>query len=45
MTRGPAAVLALEDGTVFRGRGFGATGEAFGEAVFNTGMSGYQEVL
>src|SRR5438093_12044783 len=42
---GPAALLALEDGTVFRGRGFGATGEAFGEAVFNTAMSGYQEVL
>ncbi len=39
------AVLVLEDGTVFRGRAFGATGEAFGEAVFNTGMSGYQEVL
>jgi carbamoyl-phosphate synthase small subunit len=42
---GPPAVLAIEDGTVFRGRGFGATGEAFGEAVFNTAMSGYQEVL
>jgi carbamoyl-phosphate synthase small subunit len=41
----PAALLALEDGTVFRGSGFGAEGEAFGEAVFNTGMSGYQEVL
>src|ERR671919_413884 len=39
------ALLALEDGTVFRGRSFGATGEAFGEAVFNTAMSGYQEVL
>jgi carbamoyl-phosphate synthase small subunit len=35
----------LEDGTEFRGRAFGAPGEAFGEAVFNTGMSGYQEVL
>jgi carbamoyl-phosphate synthase small subunit len=43
--RGPTAFLALEDGTVFRGRGFGAEGETFGEAVFNTGMSGYQEVL
>jgi carbamoyl-phosphate synthase small subunit len=43
--RGPAALLALEDGTVFRGTGFGAEGETFGEAVFNTGMSGYQEVL
>jgi carbamoyl-phosphate synthase small subunit len=41
----PAALLALEDGTVFRGTGFGAKGEAFGEAVFNTGMTGYQEVL
>jgi carbamoyl-phosphate synthase small subunit len=45
VTRGPAGLLALEDGTVFRGLGFGATGEAFGEAVFNTAMSGYQEVL
>jgi carbamoyl-phosphate synthase small subunit len=42
---GPVALLALEDGTVFRGTGFGAEGETFGEAVFNTGMSGYQEVL
>jgi carbamoyl-phosphate synthase small subunit len=41
----PAALLALEDGTVLRGSGFGAEGEAFGEAVFNTGMAGYQEVL
>ena len=40
-----AALLALEDGTVLRGSGFGAEGEAFGEAVFNTGMAGYQEVL
>jgi carbamoyl-phosphate synthase small subunit len=39
------ALLVLEDGTAFRGRGFGAEGEAFGEAVFNTAMSGYQEVL
>jgi carbamoyl-phosphate synthase small subunit len=38
-------LLALEDGTIFRGLGFGARGEAFGEAVFNTAMSGYQEVL
>ena len=45
MTRGPQAVLALEDGTFFRGRAFASTGEAFGEAVFNTAMSGYQEVL
>jgi len=39
------ATLALEDGTVFRGKGFGATTEAAGEVVFNTAMSGYQEVL
>ncbi len=39
------ALLVLEDGASFRGRAFGATGEAFGEAVFNTGMTGYQEVL
>jgi carbamoyl-phosphate synthase small subunit len=41
----PPALLVLEDGTAFRGRAFGADGEAFGEAVFNTGMAGYQEVL
>jgi len=35
----------LEDGTTFRGTAFGAIGEAFGEAVFNTGMTGYQETL
>jgi carbamoyl-phosphate synthase small subunit len=39
------ALLVLEDGTSFRGRAFGAMREAFGEAVFNTGMTGYQEVL
>src|SRR5258705_13971884 len=39
------AKLALEDGTVYTGRGFGAQGEAFGEVVFNTSMTGYQEVL
>jgi carbamoyl-phosphate synthase small subunit len=39
------ALLVLEDGTAFRGRSFGAEGEAFGEAVFNTAMCGYQEVL
>ena len=43
-TKNPAR-LALEDGTIFQGVGFGATGTAFGEAVFNTGMTGYQEVL
>jgi carbamoyl-phosphate synthase small subunit len=39
------ALLALEDGTAFRGAAFGAAGESVGEIVFNTGMSGYQEVL
>jgi carbamoyl-phosphate synthase small subunit len=39
------AKLALEDGTVFTGRGFGGHGERFGEVVFNTSMTGYQEVL
>ncbi len=39
------AKLALEDGTVYAGRAFGATGETFGEVVFNTSMTGYQEVL
>ncbi|MER6525999.1 glutamine-hydrolyzing carbamoyl-phosphate synthase small subunit [Streptomyces sp. NPDC001508] len=40
-----AAVLVLEDGRVFRGRAYGAVGETFGEAVFATGMTGYQETL
>ncbi len=39
------AVLVLEDGRAFTGRSFGAAGEAFGEVVFNTGLSGYQEIL
>lgn len=39
------ALLALEDGTVFEGTSFGAEGENSGEVVFNTGMTGYQEVL
>lgn len=38
-------MLALEDGTVFTGRAFGAVGESWGEVVFNTGMTGYQEIL
>jgi carbamoyl-phosphate synthase small subunit len=42
---GPSALLVLEDGTAFHGRTFGSGGEAFGEAVFNTAMCGYQEVL
>lgn len=43
--RGRPALLVLEDGSAFRGTSFGAAGEAFGEAVFNTAMTGYQEVL
>ena len=39
------AVLALADGTVFKGSALGAPGETVGEVVFNTAMSGYQEVL
>jgi carbamoyl-phosphate synthase small subunit len=39
------AILVLEDGTTFRGEAFGAVGETFGEAVFTTGMTGYQETL
>ncbi|WP_375425093.1 glutamine-hydrolyzing carbamoyl-phosphate synthase small subunit [uncultured Friedmanniella sp.] len=45
MTPPPSALLVLEDGRTFRGRAFGAVGETFGEAVFATGMSGYQETL
>ncbi len=44
MTRG-VALLALEDGRVFRGEAFGAQAETTGEVVFNTAMTGYQEVL
>ena len=43
--RARAAFLALADGTVFRGVAFGARKDALGEVVFNTGMSGYQEIL
>jgi carbamoyl-phosphate synthase small subunit len=39
------ALLVLEDGTTLRGTAFGADGETFGEMVFNTGMTGYQETL
>lgn len=39
------AILALEDGTIFYGNSFGVTGEMIGEIVFNTGMTGYQEIL
>ena len=39
------AILVLEDGYTFAGRAFGAVGETVGEVVFNTSMSGYQEIL
>ena len=39
------AMLALEDGRIFRGRGFGARAEAAGEVVFNTSLTGYQEIF
>ena len=39
------AILVLEDGRTFHGESFGAVGETFGEMVFNTSMSGYQEIL
>jgi carbamoyl-phosphate synthase small subunit len=45
MSSKPSAWLVLEDGTAFGGFSVGAPGEAFGEAVFHTGMSGYQEIL
>jgi carbamoyl-phosphate synthase small subunit len=41
----PPALLVLEDGRTFRGQAYGAVGQTFGEAVFNTGMTGYQETL
>ena len=41
----PQALLALADGTLFRGRAIGAIGHAVGEVVFNTSMTGYQEIL
>lgn len=41
----PSALLVLEDGTCFRGRSIGVAGQAVGEVVFNTAMSGYQEIL
>jgi carbamoyl-phosphate synthase small subunit len=45
MTKRAEALLVLEDGTTFRGEAFGAVGETFGEAVFTTAMTGYQETL
>jgi carbamoyl-phosphate synthase small subunit len=45
MNLSKTALLVLEDGRTFRGYAFGAEGEAFGEMVFNTSMTGYQEIL
>src|ERR1700716_2774308 len=45
MNQTTSAILALEDGRVWRGRSWGALGESTGEMVFNTSMTGYQEVL
>lgn len=45
MSTSRLAWLVLEDGAIFRGRSVGAPGRVFGELVFNTGMTGYQEVL
>ena len=39
------AILALEDGSIFHGEGFGARAAACGEVCFNTSMTGYQEIL
>ena len=44
-SRSPKALLALEDGRIFEGESFGATGTSVGEVCFNTSMTGYQEVL
>ncbi|HUD13498.1 MAG TPA: carbamoyl-phosphate synthase domain-containing protein, partial [Terracidiphilus sp.] len=38
------AILALEDGRIFRGHGYGSPGECQGEVVFNTSLTGYQEI-
>ncbi|MFE9957911.1 glutamine-hydrolyzing carbamoyl-phosphate synthase small subunit [Micromonospora sp. NPDC005299] len=45
MTKRRPAILVLEDGRTFHGEAYGSVGETFGEAVFNTGMTGYQETL
>ena len=45
MPQFPSALLALADGTVFKGSGIGAIGSSVGEVVFNTAMTGYQEIL
>ncbi|MEU1688026.1 glutamine-hydrolyzing carbamoyl-phosphate synthase small subunit [Micromonospora sp. NPDC005707] len=45
MAKRRSAILVLEDGRTFHGEAYGSVGETFGEAVFNTGMTGYQETL
>ena len=45
MNLSKTAILVLEDGRTFRGKSFGAEGEIYGEMVFNTSMTGYQEIL
>src|SRR5690606_6106479 len=45
LIQGATGVLVLADGTVFQGLGVGAEGSAVGEVVFNTAMTGYQEIL
>ena len=45
LLKGATGVLVLADGTVLQGIGVGATGQALGEVVFNTAMTGYQEIL
>ncbi|MEZ5837696.1 MAG: glutamine-hydrolyzing carbamoyl-phosphate synthase small subunit [Geminicoccaceae bacterium] len=45
LTRRPSAAIALADGTVYHGRGYGACGVRDGELVFNTAMTGYQEIM
>jgi carbamoylphosphate synthase small subunit len=45
MNNYPPAILALADGTIFRGQSFGAPVTIIGEIVFNTSMTGYQEIL
>ena len=45
MTNNSSAILLLENGKYFKGYSFGAKGNALGEVCFNTGMTGYQEIL
>ena len=45
MSQSLPAILVLSDGTVFRGTSIGASGQTVGEVVFNTSMTGYQEIL